>query len=154
MAEDSVGLVATAEDARLIGRTLALYCQLLDDLRFADFGELFTEDAEWVIPGVTFQGRAAIVEGLTEMEPKASGWVKHLSFPPVIEIDGPAAARAWSDLVALVRDHDTGAWSIAASGRYYDRLEKSGGKWRFKSRRADIDTGQNPLSGLIRPPAL
>jgi hypothetical protein len=136
------------EDAELIRRTLGLYGALLDDLRFEEWGQLFTEDAEWVVMGASFKGRAAIVAGVGAMEPKAQGWVKHLSYPPVIEIDSPTTARAWSDIVALVRDAQSGSWSIVAVGRSYDTLRKEGGTWRYARRQADIATATNPLPDL------
>jgi hypothetical protein len=142
-----------AEDVALITRTHALYCQLLDDLRFEDWGELFTEDAEWKTPFSAFRGRPAIVEGLRAMEPEVRGWIKHLSYAPVIEFEGPATARAWSDLVVFGRDRTGGVWGVAAVGRYYDRLEKEAGVWRFRSRAADIDTAYNPLANLEPVPA-
>jgi hypothetical protein len=151
---DVHGSFSAAEETRLIGRTLALYCQLLDDLRFEDWGELFAEDAEWTIPDVSFKGRSAIAAGLRAMEGDTPGWVKHLSFPPIVEFDGPTSARAWSDLVAMVRDRESGKSYTASTGRYYDWLEKIGGFWRFKRRLADIDTALNPLPGLEPPPSL
>lgn len=141
-----------AQDAALITRTLALYCQLLDDLRFEDWGDLFTEDAEWKAPSAAFRGRAAIVDGVSAMEPKARGWVKHLSFAPVIEVETPTTARAWSDFVVLARDQKKGAWSVAASGRYYDAMQKEGGRWLFRSRAVDFDTAFNPLPDLASVP--
>ncbi len=142
------------DDDRLIRHTLALYGPLLDDRRFEEWGDLFTEDAEWTIPGFSFKGRAAVVAGVGAMEPPAPGWVKHFSYPPVIQLDSPSTARAWSDLAALVKDPQTGAWSIAAAGRYYDDLEKKGGAWRFKRRQADIDTAANALRGLDLVPTI
>jgi hypothetical protein len=146
-------MTSTGEDEDLIRRTLALYGTLLDDRRFEDWGELFTEDAEWTIPGASFAGRAGIVAGVGAMEPPAPGWVKHLSFPPVIQVDTPTTARAWSDVIALVRD-ETANWSIAAAGRYYDDLEKHDGAWRFRRRKADIDSAANPLPNLAPLPTL
>jgi hypothetical protein len=142
------------EDERLIRRTIALYGPLLDDRRFDDWGALFSEDAEWTIPGVSFKGRAEVVVGVGAMEPPVLGFVKHFSYPPVIEIDSPTTAHAWTDLAALVKDEETGAWSIAAAGRYYDDLEKEGGAWRFKRRRADIDVAANALENLAPVPTL
>jgi hypothetical protein len=143
----------TGDDEAKIRRTLALYGTLLDDRRFDDWGELFTEDAEWTIPGTTFVGRDRIVAGVGAMEPPRPGWVKHLCYPAVVQVDSPASARAWSDLVAVVRD-EAGAWSIAAVGRYYDDLENRDGAWRFRRRRADIDTASHPLPGLAPVPKL
>jgi 3-phenylpropionate/cinnamic acid dioxygenase small subunit len=141
-----------AEEAALITRTHALYCQLLDDLRFEDWGALFTEDAEWNAPSAAFRGRAAIVEGVSAMEPKVRGWVKHLSFAPVIEVEIPTSARAWSDFVVLTRDHENGAWSAAAAGRYYDEMQKEGDRWLFRSRAVDFDVAFNPLPDLAPVP--
>jgi hypothetical protein len=141
------------QDVALITRTHTLYCHLLDDLRFEDWGQLFTEDAEWTTPFAAFRGRAAIIEGLRAMEPETRGWIKHTSFSPVVEFDGPAVARAWSDLVVFGRDRTSGQWGVAAAGRYYDRLEKDGGLWRFRSRLADIDVANNPLPDLDPPPS-
>jgi hypothetical protein len=142
----------TEADA-MIRRTLALYGPLLDDRRFDEWGELFTEDAEWIIPGAAFAGRGQIVAGVGAMEPPQPGWVKHLSYPAVVQIDGPASARAWTDLVALSRDA-AGTWAIAAVGRYYDDFQKVGDAWRFRRRRADIDTAANPLPGVSAIPKL
>jgi hypothetical protein len=136
------------ESAELIRRTIGLYGPLLDDLRFKEWGELFTEDAEWIVPGASFKGRVAIVAGVGAIEPKSRGWVKHLSYPPVIELDSPSTARAWSDLVAMVRDAQSGAWSIAAVGRNYDSLRMEGGVWRIERRQADFDTAMNALPDL------
>jgi hypothetical protein len=140
-----------AEAEAMIRRTVALYGVLLDDRRFEDWGQLFTEDAEWTIPGVSFVGRAQIVAGVGAMEPPEPGWVKHLSYPSVVQIEGPASARAWTDLVAMSRDA-AGTWAVAAVGRYYDEFEKQDGAWRFRRRRADIDTAARPLPDLPAAP--
>jgi hypothetical protein len=142
---------ASADDERLIRRTLALYGTLLDDRRFDDWGGLFTDDAEWIIPGAAFKGRQEVVAKVGAMEPPAIGHVKHLSYPGVIEIDSPTTARAWSDLVALARN-GLGAWNIVAVGRYYDELRKEGGAWRFRRRQADIETATQPLPDLAALP--
>ena len=94
-----------ARDA--IGRLIALYGQLLDDLRLDDWGELFTDDAVWRIPGITFEGRAEIKRGVGDMEPPQPGRVKHMSFTPVIDFESGSRARAWTDQVALHCPEDT-----------------------------------------------
>ena len=140
------------DDERMIRRTLALYCTLLDDGRFDDWSQLFTEDAEWIIPGTVFKGRAAIAAGVGATQPPVVGRVKHLSHPPVIEFTSDRTARAWSDVVVLFRNRE-GVWTILAAGRYYDDLEKEEGAWRLRCRQTDIDTAAHPLPGLVAPPA-
>lgn len=138
-----------------IARLIALYGQLLDDLRLEEWGELFTEDASWSLPTVSFEGRSEIVKGVGAMEPAQPGRVKHIAFTPVIEFETEHRAHAWTDLLALMKS-ESGAWTIAAAGRYYDTLEFSGGRWRFKSRLCDVEwngVGFDPAR-LRRPPSI
>jgi hypothetical protein len=146
-------LSAAIEDDRAIREVLALYCMLLDDRRFEDWGGLFADDAEWTVPWASYTGRAAIVGGLREIDVGPPGWCKHITHYPVVRIETATRARAWSDLSCYVRDHDSGAWSLVAAGRYYDELEKADGQWRFKRRLADIDEGNDPLPRLEAVPA-
>jgi len=143
----------SAEDDRLIRETLALYCMLLDDRRFEDWGRLFADDAEWTIPWASFRGREAIVAGLREIDTGPPGWCKHITHWPVIRFESDSEARAWSDLSCYVRDRESGDWSLVSAGRYYDELEKVGDAWLFKRRLADIDEGNEPLPGLAPVPA-
>jgi 3-phenylpropionate/cinnamic acid dioxygenase small subunit len=128
----------SGDSAGAIARLIALYCQLLDDLRLEEWGELFTADALWSLPTVSFHGRAEIVKGVGAMEPPQPGNVKHVTFTPIIEFEDESHAYAWSDLMALMRS-ERGTWSVVAAGRYYDTLELSQGRWRFKRRICDIE---------------
>jgi SnoaL-like domain len=137
-----------------IQRVIALYGQLLDDLRLKEWGELFTEDAVWSLPTVSFHGRDEIVKGVGAMEPAQPGQVKHFTFTPIIEFETEHCAHTWTDLLALIKSNK-GAWVIAAAGRYYDTLEFSGGRWRFKSRMCNIEwdgVAFDPAK-LRRPPS-
>ena len=142
-------------DATLaIQRTIALYGQLLDDLRMLEWGQLFTEDAVWSIPGTTFQGRSAIVEGVRAMEAPVPGYVKHLSFTPTIHFEGEARARAWTDVLCVVRESFEAPWQIATAGRYCDELVGSDAGWQFKVRAADIEPERLPSVPFERSPRL
>jgi SnoaL-like protein len=138
-----------------IQRLIALYGQLLDDLRLEEWGELFTEDAVWSLPTVSFHGRAGIVKGVGAMEPGEPGHVKHFTFTPIIEFEDDHHAHAWTNLLALAKSAK-GAWMIAAAGRYYGTLEFSGGRWRFKSRICDVewDGARSDPAKLRRPPSV
>ena len=137
-----------------IARTLALYCQLLDDQRLEEWGRLFTEDAVWAIPGTTFEGRAAIVEGVGAMEPPVTGLVKHISFTPIVEIDAPGHALAWADLMVLARAAKDAAWQVAAVGRYCDDLVEADGAWLFTVRVADLSPDARPEPAFVPSPRL
>jgi hypothetical protein len=138
-----------------IVRTITLYGQLIDDLRLDEWGELFTEDAIWSAPGITFRGRSEIVKGIGAMMPKTKGQVKHLAFNPIIEFDSDNSAHAWTDLVTLTKS-EKGTWAISSVGRYYDSIEYAEGRWRFASRTCDVDwqtDGETTLE-LLLPPAI
>jgi 3-phenylpropionate/cinnamic acid dioxygenase small subunit len=138
-----------------IQRVIALYGQLLDDLRLEEWGELFAQDAVWSLPTVSFHGRAEIVKGVGAMEPKQKGNVKHVALTPIIDFDGEHRAHAWTDLFVLTKS-EQGAWTVAATGRYYDTLEFTTGRWRFKSRICDVEwegAGTDPAK-LRRPPSV
>src|SRR4051794_21139642 len=140
-----------ARDA--IGRLLSLYGQLLDDLRLEEWGQLFTEDAVWRLPSVTFTGRRQIVEGVGAMEPDQAGLVKHLTFPPAIDFESPTRARVWADQAALTSHSD--GWLVAAAGRYHDVVVLDEGRWRFASRDADVrwPPGSHALADVVPAPS-
>lgn len=128
-----------------IERTIALYGQLLDDLRMAEWGRLFTAAAVWAMPGVVLEGRQAIVDGVRAMEPDAPGLVKHLAFTPVIDFADDRRARAWTDLMFMTRDGFAEPWKVALVGRYCDELVRSdAGDWQFSLRVADFDPTRRP----------
>ena len=127
-------------DFEAIRRLIALYGQLLDAKRLAEWGELFTEDAVFRVWGQTHRGRAAIVREIGGMQAEAPG--KHVVLQPVIDWNGGDAAWAWTDLCALAttasKDAAFGrnAIGIATMGRYHDRLKRSAedGRWRIEER--------------------
>ena len=60
------------EDEDQIRRTLAEYCQLLDDGRFDQWADLFTEDARLVLLGQVTTGRDAIRDYMMGVQPDGS----------------------------------------------------------------------------------
>jgi hypothetical protein len=127
-----------------IQNIITLYGQLLDDLRMDEWGELFTENAAWAMPGVLFEGREAIIRGVRAMEPATPGYVKHLAFAPFIRFDGKDRARAWTDLLFLTRDSFDDPWKTAIVGRYCDQLVAGDDGWQFAVRVADFVPGDRP----------
>lgn len=134
----------TADTILAIQRTIALYGQLLDDLRMDDWCRLFTEDAVWAMPGVRLEGRGRIARGVRKMEPDTPGLVRHVAFTPVIELDGEDVARAWTDFLFLTRDSLADPWKVLLAGRYCDTLVREDSAWRFKLRVCDYDPANVP----------
>ncbi len=123
-------------DYEAIRRLLALYGQLLDSKRIAEWGQLFTEEAIFRVWGKTYRGRAEIEREIGGMQPDRPG--KHVVLQPVIDIalDGdPDSALAWTDLCALATSAE-GEIATATIGRYQDRLARDAesGRWRILER--------------------
>lgn len=136
-------------DARgAIGRTIAIYGQLLDSGRLEEWGALFTEDARLGVGGDEWVGRARIVEGIGGMQPPPDRPVKHVSLVPVIDLLSARRAHAWTDFSAFATDGE-GRVGIVAVGRYYDELVLDEGRWRFRSRW--IVMGGEPIPRALPP---
>lgn len=150
-------------DLDAIRRVMGLYAQLLDDGRFDEWGQLFTEDAEWIslpglyAPGATkpgawvVRGRSEIVKQVGEATvglrtPESRGM--HFSGSPVIDVKGDQA-NVWCDFM-IMRITST-KLECTATGRYYNRLQKTGGQWRFLQRVSAQQGAQLP-SGLVPVP--
>ena len=121
------------DDFAQIRRLVALYAQLLDSGRLADWGELFTADATLTVHGRTYRGRAEIVREIGGMQPGPDRPVKHLLLPPVIDLAQGDDALAWTDMTVFATGPDRQV-AIATMGRYHDRLLRVDGRWRFRER--------------------
>jgi hypothetical protein len=136
------------EALEAIRRLIAIYAQLLDSRRLEEWGGLFTSDARFEVWGKTYRGRREIVAAIGGMQTGAPG--KHVCLAPVIELEGPDHARAWTDLSAFSAGSD--GIQVAAIGRYHDELVREGGRWRF-ARRAVVMAGEPLPPGVVPSPA-
>ena len=150
-------------DLDAIRRVMALYAQLLDDGRFDECGQLFTEDAEWIsLPGIyrppgtdpqpwSARGREQIVKTVSEFTKglrTAESRGMHFGGHPIIDIQGDKANAWWDFIIAHITP---GGLDVTATGRYYARFEKQEGRWRF-SQRASMQQGAILPPGLIPVP--
>lgn len=123
--------VKRLEDLHEIGQLRARYCQYLDDGRWDDLIELFTEEGSFV--GLsTATGREQLrtfFAGLQE-GPLQAWW--HFSSNETIDLDGDrASGETWLDQPCVVDDEPH-----IAAGRYTDQMRRcSDGRWRFEERK-------------------
>lgn len=118
------------DDVEGIRRTLALYCQLMDDARYDEVADLFTTDGRWNVQGSEHVGNQAIRSVMASW-PGPSG-TKHITANSVIDIDGDTASSV-SDFV-LFQPSPVGGVAVRA-GRYRDSLRKDPtGQWLFARR--------------------
>lgn len=119
-----------------IRRTIARYCQTVDDGRFDEFEGCWAADAVVTVMGQTIEGRGAIKDWITAAQPpEARG--KHCTFEPWIEFDGDDAARAATDFVFFAKGEDGPVAST--TGRYVDRFVPEGDDWVFARRDIVLD---------------
>lgn len=128
--DDVMQRLRRLEDAQAITQLRARYCQLLDDGRWDDLVELFTEQGEFV--GLsTARGREELRTFFARLQEGAltSWW--HFSSNETIELDGDrATGQTW-----LLQPCVVGGESQLAAGRYVDTMSRGeDGVWRFVRR--------------------
>lgn len=145
------------EDQLAIADLRARYCHLLDESRWQEFAELFTEDG-------TFEGvakassRAGIYQFFSEDVPLIAEKFWHFCTNGTVELAGDrATGRISMEYISV-----TNGASYVSAGHYDDVLVCVEGKWKFKSRKItfyfysplkDGFTGLPP-SEKQRPPAI
>ena len=125
-------------DLEAIRRLIALYPQLLDAKRLEEWGGLFAEDAIFDVFGRRLTGRAEIVREIGAMQPETK--LKHAVFAPIVELDAPDRARAWTDFATFAQGPS--GISIANFATYHDVLAKRDGRWRI-AHRTIVSAGEN-----------
>jgi hypothetical protein len=143
MTDDGTARLQRLEDLHALQQLRARYCQYLDDGRWEQLAELFTEDGAFV--GLsTARGRPELrtfFAGLQEGS-LTSWW--HFSSNETLDLDGDeATGETWLLQPCVVEGQ-----SQLAAGRYTDRMVRGAdGRWRFAERRvrffwwADLQSG-------------
>lgn len=137
-------------DYEAIRRLIALSAQLLDAKRLREWGELFSEDAVFLVFGRALRGRAEIVREIGAMQPEAP--LKHAVLQPVIDLVDVDRARTWTDFSVYVTT--PGGIRTANFATYHDRLAKGAdGRWRI-AQRAIVAPGDALPAGVDALPSI
>jgi ketosteroid isomerase-like protein len=138
-------LESDVSDQESIRRVLAAFIQLRDDKRFAEWVDLFTEDATFEYGSHQFVGRSAIREHVQELLRDDRG--KHLCVNSIIDVSGDTASVS-SDFVK-VNPIDDGSvatgYVIGTMGRYEDHFVRQAGEWKIAERKVHI---MSPAGGV------
>ncbi|WP_098730044.1 nuclear transport factor 2 family protein [Brevibacterium epidermidis] len=125
--------ITRLEDIHEIGQLRARYCQALDDGRWEDLADTFTEDGAFV--GLsTARGRAEMLEFFPQLNSSTvtSWW--HFSSNETVQLDGDTATGTTWLLQPCVVDGE----SQIAAGRYEDTMVRTAHGWRFQERRVSF----------------
>ncbi len=126
---------------RAIENLIATYAELVDDGDFAGVGTLLA-DATFIGGAGSVSGRDAIEKMLQDrliVYEDGTPRTKHVTTNVAIEVDeeaGTGVSRSYFTALQAVPDL---ALQPIVSGRYQDRFERRGGKWRFVERRVRTD---------------
>ena len=130
-----------ADCERLIKR----YVNLNDAQDWEAVANLYTEDARFARPsrpGEFIEGRGAILESFLARPARAQ---RHVIANTVVEVEGPASARAFSVIVLYMGDAAEGGGLPAMDaksplvGTFTDRLVRTPEGWRFEERVGGLD---------------
>jgi ketosteroid isomerase-like protein len=128
-------------DQELIRRVLAEFIQLRDDKNFAEWVELFTEDATFEYGSHHLVGRSAIRENVEALLRNDRG--KHLCVNSIIDISGDTASVS-SDFLKVNPSNDgsgTASYGIGTMGRYEDHFVRRADGWKIARRKVHIMAG-------------
>jgi hypothetical protein len=119
-----------SDDKDAIRELLYRYCFNMDRHLFADLGELFAPDGEWIAPYARATGPSAIAALMQRNVPAAPGRM-HFTMNSVISLDGDRA-EAESNYLVVLQSGDGLVPSIC--GIYADVLARKPGGWHFRRR--------------------
>ena len=127
--EDLARRVRALEDAEAIKKLHQRYMDLMDDLRYEDVLDLFTEDAAIEVRDSGIQqgpdARRALYFGLRDMKHGVKD-NSHFAVHPDITVNGDTAAGTW--LVYMLYEDPEGAW---VQGRNDVEYRRDDGVWKF-----------------------
>lgn len=130
--------VQRLEDLEQITRLFNSYRMLVDEKKFEECVQLFSEDGRFIGEHGTHVGRAAIHRMLVDMigisVREKKGDDEHLFVNPVIEMDGDRATVniAWAYFVKS----ELGTPLILKNGHHEDTVVKVDGEWKIQEVKA------------------
>ena len=119
-----------SDDKNAIRELLHRYCFTMDRHQFADLGELFAPDGEWIAPYARATGPAAITALMARNVPVTPGRM-HFTMNSVISLDGDRAEAESNYLVVL---QSAGGLVPSICGIYRDVVARKPGGWHFRRR--------------------
>ena len=126
-----------AADEWAVRNTISRLALYADGVGTVDqYAELFTEDAEWLMPGGPRTGRESIRQGSHER--RAAGGVgpgsnaRHMITTMAVEFTGPDEAVCDSYFLFLVDTHE--APRVQGVGYYHDTLRRTDEGWLMARR--------------------
>jgi 3-phenylpropionate/cinnamic acid dioxygenase small subunit len=139
--ESLAKLPTTLSSLQTIEALIFSYAELVDAGDFAAVGALFA-DATFLGSGATHKGQAAVEKMLVDAVATyddGTPRTKHVVTNLVITVDERAGTAEARSCVTVMQALSTFPLQTILSGRYFDRFERRGERWRFTERRLKFD---------------
>jgi SnoaL-like domain len=137
--------IALLEDREEICDLIERYAEAADRRNDPDLMlELFVETAIWEAPGFgRFEGRAAILNGLSEIAATRLIWTMHYMISPRIRIDddrtiAQVSWRVW-ELATVPGTKHPQSEAVWGGGNYHVDLARIGDRWHFTYVRLNLE---------------
>lgn len=137
-----------------IQRTMAVYCHAMDYGEPEVWAQCFTEDGVYRArfpSGETREiaGRSALAAYAAAHEGPPKKYPKHMSWAPVIDIDGESAVATG---MFIIFNQGPSGPIVEVYGRYEDELLRDGdGVWRFTSRTSNVESVADTFKAAAAP---
>jgi len=137
--------IALLEDREQIRDLIECYAEAADRRNDPELMcELFAESAVWEAPGFgRFEGRSAILNGLSEIAATRLLWTMHYMISPRIKIseDRTVAQVSWRvwELATVAGTNTPQPEAVWGGGSYQVDLARIGDRWRFVYVRLDLE---------------
>jgi len=124
--------VQELRDIEAIKQLKARYCYLVDERRWEELAQLWTEDAVGDYDfGLVFHGRDAVMEGFFHGPTvTAASFFVHMVHNPIVNVAGDSATGQWYLTAQSASQAGQAMWVM---GRYQDEFRRVGGEWKIKS---------------------
>jgi 3-phenylpropionate/cinnamic acid dioxygenase small subunit len=117
-------------DELAVHRTLAAYCQHLDDGDFSGLAHQFSENGSFTFGQAHASGRAMLESWFAERNPPERR-DKHLTMNVIVDVEGDRAVASSDFLFVRMVD---GTLTPLYAGRYRDELVRGDGRWMIRTR--------------------
>lgn len=124
-------------DRMEIADVLAQYCRALDERRFRDLEDLFTEDAVCDYGSLGRPEGPPAISRLIEAALQGLDATQHFIGGTLIEVDGDTATARTYLISQHIRHAAPGDPFYMIAGEYVDTLTRTSQGWRLRTRRLD-----------------
>lgn len=132
---------------------LVRYCHIVDQQRWADLPEIFTDDAS--VDYSAFGGPKSAANELSQYFAQALAGVRttqHTISTSMIDLSGRQATARTAAQVMMVTDNGEASDHVFFVGLWYqDALSKVADKWKLRERTQEYAWVHNPPPGLGAP---